>query len=204
MTVLMDMLSGAIGGIIGGVVTIATAIGIPFFNKIIFKLFETKVDERANKAISDHNAKNDTKIYTSKALFELEQQAINNLLANISIMMVTLIDIGASFKAEMLKNNSIINKDKYFNDLSIIIKSIKEYKRLSIIYTPYLPEKIEALFKVIIPLYADINTNFHHFIKDENVKKFNGYFQGKIADMEHINRELNRAIREYYNSVKIV
>ena len=200
MTVLMDMLSGAIGAII----IIVVSLGLPFVRQIIFKLFETKVDERANKAISDHNTKNDTKIYTSKALFELEQQAINNLLANISIMMVTLIDIGASFKAEMLKNNSIINKDKYFNDLSIIIKSIKEYKRLSIIYTPYLPEKIDALFKVIIPLYADINTNFHHFIKDENVKKFNGYFQGKIADMEHINRELNRAIREYYNSVKIV
>lgn len=193
-----------LGGIVGATVTIVAIFGLPFFRKIIFKLFESKINEKVEKAISDHNAKNNTKVHTSKILFELEQQAINNLLANISIMMVTLIDIGASFKAEMLKNNSIINKDKYFNDLSIITESIKEYKKISIIYTPYLPEKIESLFKVIIPLYADINTNFHHFIKDENIEKFNGYFQETIADMEHINKELNKTIREYYNSVKIV
>lgn len=74
MTVLIDVLSGAIGAII----IIVVSLGLPFVRKIIFKLFETKVDERANKAISDHNAKNETKIHTSKALFELEQQAINN------------------------------------------------------------------------------------------------------------------------------
>lgn len=47
MTVLMDMLSGAIGAII----IIVVSLGLPFFRKIIFKVFETRVDERANKAI---------------------------------------------------------------------------------------------------------------------------------------------------------
>ena len=55
-----------LAGLGGGIIAIVSAIGIPVIKEFVFKLFESKVDERANKAISDHNAKNDTKIHVSK------------------------------------------------------------------------------------------------------------------------------------------
>ena len=79
MVTFYNFLAGLGGGIIA---IIVSAIGIPFIRKIIFKLFESKIDERANKAISDHNAKNDTKMHITKMLYDKEQIALQNILEN--------------------------------------------------------------------------------------------------------------------------
>lgn len=94
-----------LAGLGGGIIAIGSAIGLPFIRKIIFKLFESKVDERANKAISDHNAKNDTKIHVSKALFDKEQQALQNILTNLGLIISSFVHIHSMAHLDNEKKN---------------------------------------------------------------------------------------------------
>ena len=201
MTVLIDLLSGAIGAII----IIVVSLGLPFVRKIIFKLFETKVDERANKAISDHNAKNDTKIHISKTLFDLEQKAISIGLEYMGEISKIIIDTGCSFNAITGAKSEYYNKFEYLDKIDKLPKIILEYSnKFNVIYTVYLPDNLATLFRIGIQLYKDVPSIFFKLIKENNTTEFQKYFTNISQDIQTYNRELNRAIREYYNSVKIV
>ena len=201
MTVLMDMLSGAIGAII----IIVVSLGLPFVRKIIFKLFETKVDERANKAISDHNAKNETKIYTSKALFELEQQAINNALTTLGhiIYIVTKISahVGASIQLKQTLNQ---NMPYYVDQIKILSEYLAKYKMESIATSVYIPEEIDTLINSTYSEYVKLHQVIALCSDNNDINALNKYFDELFIKIEIDNKKLNQEIREYYNSVKIV
>ena len=201
MTVLMDMLSGAIGAII----IIVVSLGLPFVRKIIFKLFETKVDERANKAISDHNAKNDTKIHTSKVLFELEQQAINNALTTLGhiIYIVTKISahVGASIQLKQTLNQ---NMPYYVDQMKILSEYLAKYKMESIATSVYIPEEIDTLINSTYSEYVKLHQVIALCSDNNDINALNKYFDELFIKIEIDNKKLNQEIREYYNSVKIV
>lgn len=201
MTVLMDMLSGAIGAII----IIVVSLGLPFVRQIIFKLFETKVDERANKAISDHNAKNETKIYTSKVLFELEQQAINNALTTLGhiIYIVTKISahVGASIQLKQTLNQ---NMPYYVDQMKILSEYLAKYKMESIATSVYIPEEIDTLINSTYSEYVKLHQVIALCSDNNDINALNKYFDELFIKIEIDNKKLNQEIREYYNSVKIV
>lgn len=194
-----------LGGAVGGVVAITTAIGIPFFKKIIFKLFETKVDERANKAISDHNAKNDTKIHTSKVLFELEQQAINHALLILGKLVYIAIETGGAVLADITLNRTInMNKEYYLKQMRLILNSLAKYKTESVASSVYLPEEIDEIIQQIYGKYTKLHQVISVCIDNNNIIELNSYFDSFMLKIEEDNKKLKKVIREHYNNIKIV
>lgn len=201
MTVLMDMLSGTIGAII----IIVVSLGLPFVRKIIFKLFETKVDERANKAISDHNAKNDTKIHTSKVLFELEQQAINNALTTLGHIIYIATKIGGAVGAHIqLKNTLHQHLPYYVEQNKILLEYLAKYKMESIATSVYIPEEIDTLINSTYGEYVKLHQVIALCSDNNDINALNKYFDELFIKIEIDNKKLNQAIREHYNNIKIV
>ena len=201
MTVLMDMLSGAIGAII----IIVVSLGLPFVRKIIFKLFETKVDERANKAISDHNAKNDTRIHTSKVLFDLEQKSINNALTILGNIIYIVTQIGGAVGAHIqLKNTLHQHMPYYVEQNKILLKHLTKYKMESIATSVYIPEHIDSLINSSYAEYLKLYKVIALYLDNNDINALNKYFDELFIKIEIDNKKLNQEIREYYNSVKIV
>lgn len=201
MTVLIDVLSGAIGAII----IIVVSLGLPFVRKIIFKLFETKVDERANKAISDHNAKNETKIHTSKALFELEQQAINNNVIILGKLLKIAIETSGMVVNDY--NNGIAlfhNLEYYTNQNKKIYEYISKYKTENILYSLYIPEEIDLLLNKLFATYKDIHLHIARETMNNSINGLHSFFNNILLQIEEENKLLKNTIREHYNNIKIV
>lgn len=194
-----------LAGLGGGIIAIVSAIGLPFIRKIIFKLFESKVDERANKAISDHNAKNDTKIHVSKALFDLEQQAINHALSIIGRLMYIAIETGGTVFAEVQLNNAIkINREYYVKQMRLLLNNLSKYKTESILSSVYLPEEIDSIIQQIYGEYTKLHKVISLCIDNNNIIELNSYFASLMIKIEEDNKRLKKAIREHYNNIKIV
>lgn len=194
-----------LAGLGGGIIAIVSAIGLPFIRKIIFKLFESKVDERANKAISDHNAKNDTKIHVSKALFDLEQQAINHALSIIGKLMYIAIETGGTVLAEVQLNNAIkINREYYVKQMRLLLNNLSKYKTESILSSVYLPEEIDSIIQQIYGEYIELHKEISKCIDNNNITALNSYFDSFMIKIEEDNKQLKKAIREHYNNIKIV
>ena len=201
MTVLIDVLSGAIGAII----IIVVSLGLPFVRKIIFKLFETKVDERANKAISEHKKKNETKIHTSKALFELEQQAINHALLILGKLVYIAIETGGAVLADITLNRTInINKEYYLKQMRLLLDNLAKYKTESVASSVYLPEEIDEIIQQIYGKYTKLHQVISVCIDNNNIIELNSYFDSFMLKIEEDNKKLKKAIREHYNNIKIV
>lgn len=199
MTVLMDMLSGAIGGII----ILAGSLGMPFVRQIIFKLFETKVDERANKAISYHNAKNDTKIHITKMLYDKEQIALQNILENFSNIISTFVLIHATtyydinnkqFSIEIYKN--ALN-DISFYTMGSIHKTIKDFVYI-------MDEEIEEKFNKIYDKCYKVHTEIEHLIKNKNTLVLKNYLYNMLDEIENDYKSIKKSIRQHYNNIKII
>ena len=194
-----------LAGLGGGIIAIVSAIGLPFIRKIIFKLFESKVDERANKAISDHNAKNDTKIHVSKALFDLEQQAINHALSIIGRLMYIAMETGGTVLAEVQLNNAIkINREYYVKQMRLLLNNLSKYKTESILSSVYLPEEIDSIIQQIYGEYTKLHKVISICIDNNNITELNSYFASLMIKIEEDNKRLKKTIREHYNNIKIV
>lgn len=201
MTVLIDLLSGAIGAII----IIVVSLGLPFVRKIIFKLFETKVDERANKAISDHNAKNDTKIHTSKVLFELEQQAINNNVIILGKLLKIAIETSGIVVNDYNNGITLFNNIEYYtNQNKKIYEYIAKYKTENILYSLYIPEEIDLLLNKLFATYKDIHLHIAKETMNNNINGLHSFFNNILLQIEEENKLLKNTIREHYNNIKIV
>lgn len=194
-----------LAGLVGGSIAIILAIGLPFIRKIIFKLFESKVDERANKAISDHNAKNDTKIHVSKALFDLEQQAINHALSILGKIVYITMETSGAVLAEV-KSNRIIHMDRgyYVEKMRVLLDNLAKYKTESILSSVYLPEEIDSIIQQIYGEYTKLHQVISICIDNNNITELNSYFDGFMIKIEEDNKQLKKAIREHYNNIKIV
>lgn len=194
-----------LAGLGGGIIAIISAIGIPFIRKIIFKLFESKVDERANKAISDHNAKNDTKIHVSKALFGLEQKAINHALSILGKIVYITMETSGAVLAEV-KSNRIIHMDReyYVKQMRLLLDNLAKYKTESILSSVYLPEEIDSIIQQIYGEYTKLHQVISICIDNNNITELNSYFDGFMIKIEEDNKRLKKAIREHYNNIKIV
>lgn len=198
MTILIDLLSGAIGAII----IIVVSLGLPFVRQIIFKLFETKVDERANKAISDHNAKNETKIHTSKALFELEQEALKNILQNLGKIISAFTQIHAMANMDSIQKQ--YPKIYYYNvlvDLSTntnmsINKSVEDFV--------FINEDIEGKFDKLYDKCYKIHTEITNLIESNNILELKNYLYNILDELENDYKIIKKSIREYYNNIKIL
>ncbi len=194
-----------LGGAVGGVVAITTAIGIPFFKKIIFKVFESKINEQVEKAISDHNAKNDTKIHTSKVLFELEQQAINHALLILGKLVYIAIETGGAVLADITLNRTInINKEYYLKQMRLLLDNLAKYKTESVASSVYLPEEIDEIIQQIYGKYTKLHQVISVCIDNNNIIELNSYFDSFMLKIEEDNKKLKKAIREHYNNIKIV
>lgn len=194
-----------LGGAVGGVVAITTAIGIPFFKKIIFKVFESKINEQVEKAISDHNAKNDTKIHTSKVLFELEQQAINHALLILGKLVYIAIETGGAVLADITLNRTInINKEYYLKQMRLLLDNLAKYKTESVASSIYLPEEIDEIIQQIYGKYTKLHQVISVCIDNNNIIELNSYFDSFMLKIEEDNKKLKKAIREHYNNIKIV
>lgn len=194
-----------LAGLGGGIIAIVSAIGIPFIRKIIFKLFESKVDERANKAISDHNAKNDTKIHVSKALFDLEQQAINHALSILGKIVYITMETSGAVLADIKINKSIhMNIEYYVKQMRVLLDNLAKYKTESILSSVYLPEEIDSIIQQIYGEYTKLHKVISLCIDNNNIIELNSYFDGFMIKIEEDNKRLKKAIREHYNNIKIV
>lgn len=199
MTVLMDMLSGAIGAII----IIVVSLGLPFVRKIIFKLFETKVDERANKAISDHNAKNETKIHITKMLYDKEQIALQNILENFSNIISTFVLIHATTYNDI--NNKQFSIEIYENELNnvsfytigSIHKTIKDFVYI-------MDGEIEEKFDKIYDKCYKVHTEIEHLIKNKNTLELKNYLHNMLNEIENDFKSIKKSIREHYKNIKII
>ena len=194
-----------LGGAVGGVVAITTAIGIPFFKKIIFKVFESKINEQVEKAISDHSAKNETKIHTSKALFELEQQAINHALLILGKLVYIAIETGGAVLADITLNRTInINKEYYLKQMRLLLDNLAKYKTESVASSVYLPEEIDEIIQQIYGKYTKLHQVISVCIDNNNIIELNSYFDSFMLKIEEDNKKLKKVIREHYNNIKIV
>lgn len=194
-----------LGGAVGGIVAIATAIGIPFFKKIIFKVFEAKINEKVEKAISDHNAKNDTKIHTSKVLFELEQKAINHALLILGKLVYIAIETSGAVLADITLNRAInINKKYYLKQMRLLLDNLAKYKTESVASSVYLPEEIDEIIQKIYGKYTKLHQVISVCIDNNNIIELNSYFDSFMLQIEEDNKKLKKVIREHYNNIKIV
>lgn len=194
-----------LAGLGGGIIAIVSAIGLPFIRKIIFKLFESKVDERANKAISDHNAKNDTKIHVSKALFDLEQQAINHALSILGKIVYIAIETSGTVLADIKINKTIhMNIEYYVKQMRLLLNNLSKYKTESILSSVYLPEEIDSIIQQIYGEYIELHKEISKCIDNNNITALNSYFDSFMIKIEEDNKQLKKAIREHYNNIKIV
>lgn len=194
-----------LAGLGGGIIAIISAIGLPFIRKIIFKLFESKVDERANKAISDHNAKNDTKIHVSKALFDLEQQAINHALSILGKIVYITMETSGAVLADIKINKTIhMNIEYYVKQMRVLLDNLAKYKTESILSSVYLPEEIDSIIQQIYGEYTKLHKVISLCIDNNNIIELNSYFDSFMIKIEEDNKRLKKAIREHYNNIKIV
>lgn len=194
-----------LGGAVGGIVAIATAIGIPFFKKIIFKVFESKINEKVEKAISDHNAKNDTKIHTSKVLFELEKKAINHALLILGKLVYIAIETSGAVLADITLNRAInINKKYYLKQMRLLLDNLAKYKTESVASSVYLPEEIDEIIQKIYGKYTKLHQVISVCIDNNNIIELNSYFDSFMLQIEEDNKKLKKVIREHYNNIKIV
>lgn len=199
MTVLIDLLSGAIGAII----IIVVSLGLPFVRQIIFKLFETKVDERANKAISNHNAKNETKIHITKMLYDKEQIALQNILENFSNIISTFVLIHATTYNDI--NNKQLSIEIYENELNnvsfytigSIHKTIKDFVYI-------MDEEIEEKFDKIYDKCYKVHTEIEHLIKNKNTLELKNYLHNMLNEIENDFKSIKKSIREHYKNIKII
>lgn len=192
-----------LGGAVGGIVAIATAIGIPFFKKIIFKVFESKINEKVEKALSDHNAKNDTKIHTSKVLFELEQKALKNILQNFG-------KIISAFTRIHTMANMDSRKKQYpkacYDDILVelstntnmsINKSVEDFVYI-------MDEDIEDKFENIYNKCYEVHTEITNLIENNNILELKNYLYTMLDDIESDFKIIKKSIRNYYNNIKII
>lgn len=194
-----------LAGLGGGIIAIVSAIGIPVIKEFVFKLFESKVDERANKAISDHNAKNDTKIHVSKALFDLEQQAINHALSILGKIVYITIEISGTVLADIKINKTIhMNIEYYVKQMRLLLENLAKYKTESILSSVYLPEEIDSIIQQIYGEYTKLHKVISLCIDNNNIIELNSYFASLMIKIEEDNKRLKKAIREHYNNIKIV
>lgn len=192
-----------LAGLGGGIIAIVSAIGIPFIRKIIFKLFESKVDERANKAISDHNAKNDTKIHVSKALYDKEQQALQNILENFSNIISTFVLIHAMAYMDNEKKQFTI--EGYYkaletlstNTIISVHKSIKDFVYI-------IDEDIEDKFDKIYDKCYNVHKEITNLIDNRNILELIKYLHNKLDELENDYKDIKKYIRKYYNNLKII
>lgn len=196
---------GVLAGLGGGIIAIVSAIGIPFIRKIIFKLFESKVDERANKAISDHNAKNDTKMHVSKALFNLEQKAIENSMRAIGEMSIIVAEIGGHISADVKYNRcKLDNKDFYIEKTKLLLNTLSEYKKQYWYNAIYIPEEIEKEIKNIVlylsKFHDELALSFSYidlFILDKKINTL-------VDILDNNLKEIKKLIQERYNNIRII
>lgn len=194
-----------LAGLGGGIIAIVSAIGIPVIKEFVFKLFESKVDERANKAISDHNAKNDTKIHVSKALFDLEQQAINHALSILGKIVYITMETGGTVLADIKINKTIhMNIEYYVKQMRLLLDNLAQYKTESILSSVYLPEEIDSIIQQIYGEYTKLHKVISICIDNNNITELNSYFASLMIKIEEDNKRLKKAIREHYNNIKIV
>lgn len=194
-----------IAGLGGGIIAIVSAIGLPFIRKIIFKLFESKVDERANKAISDHNAKNDTKIHVSKALFDLEQKAINNNVVIFSKISKIIIETSGMVMNDIKNGISILdNRNYYVNQNKNIEEYLSEYHIENLIYSLYIPENIDSLFYELFLLYANIHAEITSNIHSNDINSLNSFFIKILIEIDIKSNTIKKEIRKYYNNIKVI
>lgn len=197
MVVLIDILSGAIGAII----ILISIISLPFFRKIIFKLFEAKINEKVEKTLSDYNAKNDTKIHTSKALFDLEQKAINHNLSILAALLMMVIDMRGinqdGYSSDYLR--------KYYKDKMELIKGyLKKYVTENVLYSVYLPEEIDKVINGTYKEYENLHKEIGNCLDNVDKITINTYLDDLLKKIEKDNKRLSKIIREYYSNIKIV
>lgn len=194
-----------LAGLGGGIIAIVSAIGIPFIRKIIFKLFESKVDERANKAISDHNAKNDTKIHISKALFDLEQQAIENSMRAIGEMSIIVAEIGGHISADVKYNRcKLDNKDFYIEKTKLLLNTLSEYKKQYYYYAIYTPEKIEEEINKIVLYFSKFHNEVSLSFSYEDLVILDKKIDELVNILDNNLKEIKKLIQERYNNIKII
>lgn len=192
-------------GLGGGIIAIILAIGIPFIRKVIFKLFESKVDERANKAISDHNAKNDTKIHISKALFDMEQKAIENSMQAIGEMMIIIAEIGGHVSADVNLNRSKLDdEDFYIKKTRLLLDKLSEYRKQYYYYTIYIPEEIEEVINKIILYFSKFHDAVSLSFSHEDLVVLDKRIDEVVYIIDNDLKDIKKLIRERYSNIKIV
>lgn len=192
-------------GLGGGIIAIVSAIGIPFIRKIIFKLFESKVDERANKAISDHNAKNDTKIHISKALFDMEQKAIENSMQAIGGMSIIMAEIGGHVSADVKLNRSKLDdEDFYIKKTRLLLDKLSDYRKLYYYYAIYIPEEIEEKIGKIVIYFAKFHDEVALSFSYEDLVVLNKKIDELVNILENDLKEIKKLVKERYSNIKIV
>lgn len=194
---------GVLAGLGGGIIAIVSAIGLPFIRKIIFKLFESKVDERANKAISDHNAKNDTKIHVSKALFDKEQKALQNILTNLGLIISSFVRIHSM--AHMDNEKKKYTKKDYCISLKYLSLDTHYSIRKSIEDLVYIMnEEIDDKFVKIHDKCYRVHTEITFLIEKENILELKNYLYNMLEELENDYKIIRQDIRKHYNNITII
>lgn len=200
-----DAVINALYGMFGVIGTIAIILVVPFFKDLIFKIFDSRLNIKISKVLSDYNAKNDTKIHTSKVLFDLEQQAINHALSIIGKLVYITVETGGAIVVDINSNRDIKTNVKYYiEQMRLYVDNLAKYKTESILHSIYLPEEIDNAIQQIYGEYTKLHKVLFICIENNNIKELNSYFDNFILKIEEDNNRLKKIIREYYNNIKIV
>lgn len=200
-----DAVINALYGVFGVIGTIAIILVVPFFKDLIFKIFDSRLNIKISKVLSDYNAKNDTKIHTSKALFDLEQQAINHALSIIGKLVYITIETGGTVIKNVKLNKTIhSNREYYVKQMRLLLDILTKYKTESVLSSIYLPEEIDNTIQQIFGGYLKLYCTISQCISENNIKELNSYFDNFIIKIDEDNKRLKKIIREHYNNIKIV
>lgn len=192
-----------LAGLGGGIIAIVSAIGIPFIRKIIFKLFESKVDERANKAISDHNAKNDTKIHVSKALYDKEQKALQDILTNFGLIISSFVHIHSMAQIDNEKKK--FTKKDYFISLKHLSLNTHYSIRKSVEDLAHIMnEEIDNKFVKIHDKCYRVHTEITYLIENEKILELKNYLYKMLDEINNDYKLIRQSIRKYYNNIIII
>ncbi len=188
---------------LGGIVIIIILI-IQIIQNTIIIFIQKKIDTKFNKTISDHNAKNDTKIHVSKALFDLEQQAINNTLSICKKVMREYIMIMVVIKSDDTDKSDILNNIQFVTHMDKLHKilNLNEWKN-SINYV-YMPKNIENIFSDIFNIYIKLYINIDNIFNQNGHKALYDNIKMMIDATDILYKQLNETIREHYNNIKTV
>lgn len=170
-------------------------------NIIIF--IQKKIDTKFNKNISDHNAKNDAKIHVSKALYDKEQIALQNILENFSNIISTFVLIHAMAYIDNEKKQFTIEgyckalETLSTNTIISVHKSIKDFVYI-------IDEDIEDKFDKIYDKCYNIHKEITNLINNRNILELIKYLHNKLDELENDYKDIKKSIRKYYNNIKII